>query len=144
MTIRNILSAGTAILLASTAQLALAQDAATVPMPGVIQSTQATPISMKDAIAIAVSSNPEIAQAQYNKEAIQFERKQAQGLYAPRVDLEASAGIRHLNNPARRIAGIENEELYPAGGELRAEWTLVDFGRRNQVPIPELRNFGVL
>jgi outer membrane protein, adhesin transport system len=130
MTIRNILSAGTAILLASTAHMAIAQDAATVPMPGVIHSTQATPISMKDAIAIAVSSNPEIAQAQYNKEAIQFERKQAQGLYAPRVDLEASAGIRHLNNPGRRIAGIENEELYPAGGELRAEWTLIDFGRR--------------
>ncbi|MCC6926210.1 TolC family protein [Novosphingobium sp.] len=130
MTIRTILSAGTAIVLASTAHLALAQDASGVPMPGVIQSTPATPISMKDAIGIAVSSNPEIAQAQYNKEAIQFERKQAQGLYAPRVDLEASAGIRQLNNPARRIAGLEHDELYPVGGELRAEWTVIDFGRR--------------
>ena len=130
MTIRNMLFAGTAMLLAGTAHVALAQDATDVPMPGAIQSTAAAPISMKDAVAIAVNSNPEIGQAQYNKEAIQFERKQAQGLYAPRVDLEASAGIRQLNNPSRRSLGIEHDELYPAGGELRAEWTLIDFGRR--------------
>lgn len=129
MTIRNVLNAALATLLAGTAHSALAQSAA-MPMPGAIQSTASAPISMKDAIAIAVNSNPEIAQAQYNKEAIQFERKQAQGLYAPRVDLEGSAGIRHLDNPARRAANIQNHELYPAGGELRAEWTAIDFGRR--------------
>lgn len=115
MTIRKTLAAGIATLLAGVATPALAQSA---------------PVTMQDVIAVAVNSNPEIAQAQYNKEAIQFERKQAQGLYAPRVDVEGSAGIRYLDNPARRTAGIEDEALYPYTGEIRAEWIAIDFGRR--------------
>ncbi|WP_296677978.1 TolC family protein [Novosphingobium sp.] len=115
MTIKKSLAASLVTLLASVATPALAQSA---------------PVSMPDVIAVAVNSNPEIAQAQYNKEAIQFERKQAQGLYAPRVDVEGSAGIRHLDNPTRRLTGIQNNELYPVTGEVRAEWTLIDFGRR--------------
>ncbi|MDE2412464.1 MAG: TolC family protein [Sphingomonadales bacterium] len=115
MTIRTSLAAGIATLLAGVASPALAQSA---------------PVSMQDVIAVAVNSNPDIAQAQYNKEAIQFERKQAQGLYAPRVDVEASAGIRHLDNPTRRTLGIADNELYPVTGEAHAEWIAVDFGRR--------------
>ena len=130
MTIRNVIAAGIATLLASTAHSALAQNATVLPMPGAIQSTPAAPISMKDVVTIAVNSNPEIAQAQYNKEAIQFERKQAQGLYAPRVDLEGFAGVRALDNPSRRAQNLDDHELYPAGGELRAEWIAIDFGRR--------------
>lgn len=115
MTIRKSLAAGLATLLAGVAAPALAQSA---------------PVSMQDVIAVAVNSNPEIAQAQYNKEAIQFERKQAQGLYAPRVDVEGSAGIRHLDNPTRRLTGIQNNELYPVSGQATADWTVIDFGRR--------------
>jgi len=115
MTIRTSLAASLAILLAGAATPALAQSA---------------PLTMQEVIEVAVNSNPEIAQAQYNKEAIQFERKQAQGLYAPRVDLEGSAGIRHLDNPTRRTLGIENDELYPVTAEARAEWIAIDFGRR--------------
>src|SRR5690606_37223604 len=75
-------------------------------------------------------SNPEVAQAQYNTEAIQFERKQAQGLYAPRVDIEASAGVRNLDNNTRRSLGINDQELYPLEAQARGEWILFDFGRR--------------
>lgn len=88
------------------------------------------PISLKDAVTVAVNSNPEIAQAQYNKEAIQFERKQAQGLYAPRIDIEGSAGIRYLDNNTRRALNIDKEELWPLEAQVRGEWTLIDFGRR--------------
>ena len=115
MTIRTSLAASLAVLLAGAATPALAQSA---------------PLSMQEVIEVAVNSNPEIAQAQYNKEAIQFERKQAQGLYAPRVDLEGSAGVRHLDNPTRRALGIANDELYPVTAEARAEWIALDFGRR--------------
>ncbi|MFN6936779.1 MAG: TolC family protein, partial [Tsuneonella sp.] len=77
-----------------------------------------------------MKANPEIIQAQMNTEAIQAERRQAQGLYSPRVDLEASAGIRRLENTTRRNLGIADDELYPleVGGTL--DWTLIDFGRR--------------
>ncbi|CDO38270.1 TolC family protein [Novosphingobium sp. KN65.2] len=110
------IAAGIAVLLSGTASVALAQSAG--------------PVSLRDAIVVAVNSNPEVAQAQYNTEAIQFERKQAQGLYAPRVDVEASAGWRHLENRTRRSLGIAGQELYPLSAEVRAEWVALDFGRR--------------
>lgn len=85
---------------------------------------------MQEAIAVAMQSNPEILQAQYNKEAIEFERKQAQGLFMPRIDLEGSAGVRRLENQTRRTLGIADNELYPLELSLGAEWTVLDFGRR--------------
>ncbi|ANY20965.1 Outer membrane efflux protein BepC precursor [Tsuneonella dongtanensis] len=110
------LSIATAVLLASAAPAALAQDSG--------------PTSLQEAVAVAMKANPEIIQAQMNTEAIQAERKQAQGLYAPRVDLEASAGIRRLENTTRRNLGIADQELYPleVGGVV--DWTVIDFGRR--------------
>ena len=110
------LKAALVLLLAGSGAAAMAQNGASV--------------TMEEAIAVAMSANPNIAQAQYNKEAIQFERKQAQGLYAPRVDLEASAGIRQLRNPTRRSLGIADDELYPLEASARAEWVAIDFGRR--------------
>lgn len=88
------------------------------------------PISLQEAVTVAVNSNPEVAQAQYNTEAIQFERKQAQGLYAPRIDIEGSAGVRYLNNATRRALDINDQELYPLEAQARGEWILFDFGRR--------------
>lgn len=117
MVFRNSLAAGIAALLMGTAHGALAQTDG--------------PVSMQDAIAVAVNTNPEVAQAQYNKEAIEFERRQAQGLYAPRIDLEGSAGVRYLDNSPRRAAGLDDDALYPLEAQIRGEWTAIDFGRRH-------------
>jgi adhesin transport system outer membrane protein len=115
MTYKTIIAAGMASLLAGAATSAIAQSA---------------PISLQEAVTVAVNSNPEVAQAQYNKEAIQMERKQAQGLYAPRVDIEASAGVRWLDNTTRRSLGIDDDALYPLEAQVRGEWIVADFGRR--------------
>lgn len=87
-------------------------------------------VSLEQAISAAMETNPEINQAIMNKEAIEFEREQAQGLFLPRVDLEASAGIRRLENGTRRTLGIDDDLLYPVEGMITAEQTLLDFGRR--------------
>lgn len=130
MTIHKLIAVGVVTLLAGTATTALAQADAT-QVPVITASTSAAPLSMRDAILVAIDSNPEIAQAQYNTEAIQFERKQAQGLYSPRVDVAASAGIRYLDNPIRRSQNIDGDALYPVSGQINAEWTVIDFGRRS-------------
>ncbi len=88
-------------------------------------------VTLDQAIAAALETSPEINQAIMNKEAIEFEREQAQGLYLPRVDIEASAGIRRLENPTRRTLGIEEETLYPLEAGITAEQTVIDFGRRH-------------
>ena len=113
----TLTSLAAAVLLAGASPAAMAQSA---------DGT----VSMQQAIEAAIMSNPEIMQAQYNTEAIQFEREQAQSLYYPRVDVEASAGIRRLENNTRRNLGIANDELYPLEAQATVDWTLFDFGRR--------------
>ncbi|QZD90580.1 TolC family protein [Qipengyuania aurantiaca] len=115
---KTTLATAAALLLAGSAPAAFAQTAT------------ADTVSMQDAISIAMQSNPDILQAQYNKEAIEFERRQAQGLYLPRVGIEASAGVRRLENQTRRTLGISDNELYPLEAGINAEWTVFDFGRR--------------
>jgi len=87
-------------------------------------------VSLQEAIETAIASNPEIAQAQMNTEAIQFEREQAQSLYFPTIDVEASAGVRRLENTTRRALGIADEWLNPLEAQIRGDWTILDFGRR--------------
>lgn len=113
----TITSFAAAILLASASPAAVAQSSDGA-------------VSMQEAIETAMMANPEILQAQYNTEAIQFEREQAQSLYYPRIDVEASAGIRRLENRTRRNLGIADDELYPLEAQAKLDWTLFDFGRR--------------
>lgn len=92
--------------------------------------TGASALSLKEAMAVALESNPEIGQAVENREAIEFELRQARGLYLPSVDLEASAGVRRLDNPSRRGVGIEDDPLYPAEIGLSVTQKLFDGGGR--------------
>lgn len=105
--------------------LALATTAlsiSNIPMAGAI--------SLKEAVAVAVESNPEIGQAAQNREAIEFELRQARGLFLPTVELEASAGVRRLDNPSRRLNGIEDDGLTPLEGSVVFTQNLFDSGAR--------------
>lgn len=98
--------------------------------PAAYAQADGGPVALRDAIETAIASNPEIIQAQMNTEAIQFEREQAQSLFFPTIDVEASAGARRLENNTRRALGIANDWLYPLEAQARADWTVIDFGRR--------------
>jgi hypothetical protein len=111
MLYRKIIVSGIGALFAGASGIALAQSA---------------PVTMEQAIAVAVESNPQIAQAQYNTEAIQFERKQAQGQFLPTLDVEGFAGVRRLQNPTRDTLGISDDVLYPRGVEGRLDWKVFD------------------
>jgi adhesin transport system outer membrane protein len=93
-------------------------------------SSPALALDLTEAVAVAIQSNPQINQAVQNKEAIEFERKQAQGLYLPRISVEGSAGVRQTDSPTRRLLGTDDDVLYPVEGELVAEQTLFDSGAR--------------
>jgi adhesin transport system outer membrane protein len=113
------------------AQYKLAGFASAIALSLFATSALAEPTSMQNVMAVAIDSNPQINQAEMNKQAIEFELKQAKGLYLPRVSLEMSAGVRRLENATRRNLGIANDELYPLEASIRAEQTLIDFGRRH-------------
>ncbi len=91
-------------------------------------TTQA--MTLREALQIAMESNPEIGQSVENREAIEFELRQARGLYLPSVDLEASTGARHLEDDSRRLASIENDPLYPSEVGLTVTQKLFDGGGR--------------
>ena len=112
-------------------QLKLAGFASALAISLFATSAFAEPTSMQNVMAVAIDSNPQIHQAEMNKQAIEFELEQAKGLYLPRVTLEMSAGVRRLENATRRNLGIANDELYPLEAGIRAEQTLIDFGRRH-------------
>lgn len=113
------------------AQYKLTGFASAIALSLFATSALAEPTSMQNVMAVAIDSNPQINQAEMNKQAIEFELKQAKGLYLPRVSLEMSAGVRRLENATRRNLGIANDELYPLEASIRAEQTLIDFGRRH-------------
>ena len=96
-----------------------------------IGAGQVQALTLAEAIQIAMESNPEIGQASENREAIEFELRQAMGLYMPRVDLEASIGAQYLSTPARRAAGIDHDALYPTQVGLTASYDIFDGGFRD-------------
>ncbi|MBU0584821.1 MAG: TolC family protein [Alphaproteobacteria bacterium] len=95
-----------------------------------LSSSGAQALTLNEAIAVAVESNPEIGQAIENREAIEFELRQAKGLYLPSIDLEASTGVRRLDNSSRRALDIENDALYPNEAGVVITQKLFDNGGR--------------
>ena len=85
-------------------------------------------LDLKEAIQVAVQTNPQISEATQDQQAIEFERKQAQGQYLPRVNLEASAGARELQNPSRLALGLDRHVLYPSEVDLTIQQSVYDFG----------------
>ena len=95
----------------------------TLMIPGALLlcATPAAAIELRDAVQAALQTNPEIRQAIHNTEATRKERRQAEGLWLPRVSVEASAGIRELNSPTRRAIDEDNNTLYPLEASVTAE-----------------------
>ncbi len=109
----------------------LLTSAALVGITGVAGFASAETVTLRDAMAIAIDSHPEINQAIQNKEAIEFEREQAQGLFLPRISVEGSAGVRRLENPSRRALGIDDDTLNPLEASIRGEQIIFDSGNRS-------------
>ena len=93
-------------------------------------TTPADALTLRESVAVALESNPDIGQAIENREAIEFELRQARGLYMPSVDLEGSVGIRRLANPSRRSLRIDDDPLYPSEASVVATQKLFDGGGR--------------
>ncbi len=85
---------------------------------------------LRDAVQGALNTNPQIRQAVANRAATQEERIQAQGLWYPRVSVEAGAGVRSLKNPTRKDLNISDKVLWPIEGALTVDQLLFNSGGR--------------
>jgi adhesin transport system outer membrane protein len=94
---------------------------------------QASALTLEEAIAAALQTNPSIGQAIENRRATEFELRQARGLFLPRVDVEASTGARELDSPARRAVGLVGSTLYPQEVGAVIQQSLVNLGSRSEI-----------
>jgi adhesin transport system outer membrane protein len=101
-----------------------------VPGALLLSATPALAIDLRQAVQAALNTNPEIRQAIHNTQATRAERRQAEGLWYPRVSVETSAGVRRLKNPSRRRIGFDDNTLYPVEGDLTIDQLLFDSGGR--------------
>jgi adhesin transport system outer membrane protein len=93
----------------------------------------ATAQSLREAVSLTIKTNPRMGQAVENREAIEFELRQARGLFMPRIDSEFSAGTRRLERPL--LPGQRNERNFaPLEAGVTATLKLFDgFGREAEV-----------
>src|SRR5262245_3061717 len=66
----------------------------------------AAPLTINEALRMAVQTNPSIGEAAANRRATEAELRQVQSTLLPQVRLEASAGPERLNNPATRPLNV--------------------------------------
>lgn len=93
-------------------------------------ATIAHAMTLQEAVTEALTSNPEVLQAIENREAVEFELRQAKGLFMPTIDLDASTAARRVDSPSRRRLGTENDTLYPSDIGISVNQTLFDGGNR--------------
>lgn len=76
-------------------------------------------MTLRDAVAVGVNTNPETGIVQSNRRATDEELRQARALYLPSIDLRADTGAEHSDDPATRggLDDNDTEELwrYEAG-----------------------------
>ena len=91
---------------------------------------QSHALTLKEAVDTALHSNPEIGQAIENREAIEFELRQARGLYLAFRRSRGLRRIRLLDNTSRRILDLDDDELNRAEVGVVVTQKLIDFGSR--------------
>jgi outer membrane protein, adhesin transport system len=97
-------------------------------------STEVRAMTLHEAITLAVEANPEIGQAIANREAIEFELRQARGLWLPQVDLEARAGAQDYESPNIGTIGGVGGVLPRREANLVVQQLLFDgFNRRGEI-----------
>jgi adhesin transport system outer membrane protein len=99
-----------------------------------LSCTPAGAITLREAIELALEANPEVGQAIANREAIEFELRQAKGLWLPQLDFEARAGAQNYESPNLSITGGVGGTLPRREANLVLQQLLFDgFNRRGEI-----------
>ena len=94
-----------ALTVSAAALMALASGSAAAQ-----QATNNTQqITLRDAVAIGVATNPEVGIVDNNRRATDEELRQAQSLYRPSIDFRADTGIEYSDDPATR-GGLDDDD----------------------------------
>jgi len=91
-------------------------------------------ITLEEAIKVTLAANPEIGEAVANREAIEFELKQAKRLYLPKVDLESRYGVQKYDSTTTRPRGQDDKPFQRREANVVVQQLLFNgFERRGEV-----------
>lgn len=101
---------------------------------GVFSMGSAQAFSLSEAVHSAVETNPQINEAEFNRDAVRAELNQAKSLFRPVIDLEAYTGGRQINRPEGLSAANNNRKLTEQNVSASVTFTLFDgFYRTNEL-----------
>ncbi len=97
-------------------------------------------LSLKDAVAMGVATNPEYGVVAASRRATDEELKQGKALYLPSVDMRADTGYEYSNDPGTRAFGKKTETLWRSETSLTLTQMLFDgFEAKNEVERQQAR-----
>lgn len=85
-------------------------------------------MSLKDAVALAVSTNPEVGSIANNRRAVNQELRQGHALFYPQLDLQADAGPEYSDNSNVEATGRDDRTLFRKRASLTLSQLLFDGG----------------
>lgn len=97
---------------------------------GGAQAAWAEPLTLRQAVAIALSRSPELGQAEARVGQAEAVKDQANRDWLPKLSLEGVAGLRRLQNSARNSLGLTALNEKPLYGGISVEQPIYDMGRR--------------
>lgn len=86
----------------------------------------ASAMSLKEAVSIAIASNPDIGARVSNREASEFALRVARGGYYPTLDVTGRAGGAYVDNRTTRANGDDDHLFGPVEGRITASQLLFD------------------
>lgn len=100
---------------------------ASTALANIAIAQQDTPLSLRDALATGILSNPEYGVVASSRRATDEELNQGKALFLPSVDTRADAGFEHSDDPATRAgAGDDTENLFRYDAQVTLTQLLFD------------------
>ena len=93
---------------------------------------QVRTVTLQQAIALALTVNPQVAQATSSVDIAHAQQREAAGNWLPSVSLSTGVSRRFTNNQASYVPGQATRTTYPFGysAGISARMTVWDFGKR--------------
>ncbi len=104
----------------------LASAAAGAGVLWLIPGQSASAMELRDAVSLAISTNPEVGVVSNDRRAVDQELRQGRALYYPQVDVRAATGVEYSDNQTTEADGYDSRTLWRKEASLTVSQLLFD------------------
>src|SRR5262245_12619135 len=77
-----------------------------------LAAVPAAAMSLKEAVELAITTNPDVGSVSNNRRAIDEELRQGRALYLPQIDLRAATGAEYSDNATTQAENRDHRTLW--------------------------------